>query len=66
MIGRVEAFTGVGITLGPLAGSFLFQVGSFASVFYSLVGIYVICAILTNCCVPEAADVRHDEDMIEE
>ena len=60
MVGYIEAVTGVGLILGPLIGSFLYELGGYRFIFFSFGAIFVFASFFIKMVFGENIDRMGD------
>ena len=60
MVGYIEAVTGVGLILGPLIGSFLYELGGYRFIFFSFGTLFVFASFFIKMVFGENIDRMGD------
>ena len=60
MVGYIEAVTGVGLILGPLIGSFLYEIGGYRFIFFSFGSLFVFASFFIKMVLGENIDRMGD------
>lgn len=56
LVGYIEAFTGIGLMIGPVLGSILYHFGGYRFTFYMFGGFFVVFSLLVKLIFPKGID----------
>ncbi|XP_046858315.1 MFS-type transporter SLC18B1-like [Xenia sp. Carnegie-2017] len=62
VMGSLELFSGIGLTIGPLLGGFLYEFGGFGLPFFVLAGLLLVSLPIVVCTLPHVSEESSSKD----